>query len=108
MDTKLLRTQLINDLMAKGCADSVVLADCISQTISASDILVTYKECFSFALSLYNAQMWGRRKSNDAAHLRRQDYERKFSQPTSTLATPKKQVSDDEIRIGGLILRRRS
>lgn len=100
------KTQLLTDLAAKGCTDMAACSACASQTIAAMDIMSTYNELLSYALSLYNASMWGRKKSNDSVQKERERREKLFLQPTSCLAPPDK--SPDDIQIGGLILRKRS
>ena len=107
MDSKLLKTQLLTDLKDKGCSDALVLHDVIDQTITSQDILSSYRECLSFALSLYEARMWGRKKSNDMIKQEQKRREKKFSEPAPCLATPVRQPGEDEIRIGSLILRKK-
>ena len=107
MDQKLLKTQLLSDLQEKGCADSMAIADCISQTLAASDMLATYSELLCYALSLYDARMWGRKKNNDMVQQERQRREKLFSQPVSCLASSRKEPKASEIRIGKLILKKK-
>lgn len=107
MDQKLLKTQLLTDLLEKGCTDSLVCTAVVNQVLQSSDILGTYRECLSFAISLYEARMWGRKKSNDVVRQEQKRREKKFNEPTSCLATPVRQPGPGEIRVGKLILKKR-
>lgn len=107
MDQKLLKSQLQSDLILKGCADTLVTSDCINQALAASDVLSSYSELLCYALSLYDARMWGRRKNNDLVQQERQRREKLFSQSASCLASSRKEPGEGEIRIGKLILKKR-
>ena len=107
MDLKLLKTQLLTDLADKGCSDSLVCAAVINQTLESSDILGTYSECLSYALSLYDARMWGRKKSNDIVRQEQKRREKKFTQPAPCFAKRVRQPGPGEIRVGGLILKKK-
>ena len=103
---KLLKNQLLKDLQNKGCTDRGLALSCINQSIAAQDILSGYSESLCYALSLYEASMWGRRKSNDCVHQERQRREKLLFQSAPCLSA-RIEPGPDEIRVGRLILRRR-
>lgn len=107
MDYKILKTQLLSEMTDRGCTDSLVSLECVTQAIDAGDILGTFSECLSYALSLYQARMWGRKKSNDLTLQEQRQREKKFSEDAPCLAPVRKRLGEDEIRVGNLILKKK-
>ena len=107
MDQKLLKTQLLSDLADKGCADAQVCQDCVNQAAAAGDMLSTYGEYLNYALSLYNAQMWGRKKNNDNINQERIKREKMYKQPNPCFLPLRREPKEGEIHVGKLILRKR-
>lgn len=108
MKPETIKNQLMSTLPEKGCTDTALCIECIKLTAEASDLFTVYGEAVAYALSLYNARMWGRKKNNEIIQQERLMRERKFQEATSTLVTPKRKPTSDEIRVGHLLLRKRS
>lgn len=108
MKPETIKNQLMSTLPEKGCTDTALCIECIKLTAEVSDLFTVYGEAVAYALSLYNARMWGRKKNNEIIQQERQNREKKFQEPTSTIAMPKRKPAPDEIRVGRLLLRKRS
>lgn len=107
MKPETIKNQLMSTLPEKGCTDTTLCIECIKLTAEASDLFTVYGEAVAYALSLYNARMWGRKKSNDIVQQERQRREKLFTTDSPCLAAPKTRHAD-EIQVGRLILRKRS
>lgn len=107
MKPETIKNQLMSTLPEKGCSDTALCIECIKQTAEASEMFTVYSEAVSYALALYNARMWGRKKTNDCVQQERLRREKLFSEDSPCLAAPKAKPTDGEIQVGRLILRKR-